>query len=127
MVQFTPQKQVRAEAWTTMAIEQEEIERRGLAIYQETISRLLPDSETSKTLVIDVNSEDYELDADEAAATKRLLARQPDACCWTLEILAVPKIRASWRMTFPDFRPPTSEDIEGMKEEFRREGWQLDD
>ena len=54
----------------------------GRAIYQEKILPTLGSDDSDKLVVIDVNSGEYEIDADDMAAVTRLLERCPDAYTW---------------------------------------------
>ena len=49
----------------------------GRAIYKEKILPLLKADDKGKVVVIDVNSGDYEIDYDDAAAMFRLIERRP--------------------------------------------------
>ena len=55
----------------------------GRAIYKEKILPLMKDEDNGKVVVIDVNSGDYEIDYDDAAALFNLLERRPDAFTWS--------------------------------------------
>ena len=55
----------------------------GRAIYKEKILPLLKADDKGKVVVIDVNSGDYEIDYDDAAAMFRLIERRPDAFTWS--------------------------------------------
>ena len=55
----------------------------GKAIYNEQILPLMRDEDKGKVVVIDVNSGDYEIDYDDAAALFNLLERHPDAFTWS--------------------------------------------
>lgn len=55
-----------------------EIARRGEEIYEREFRGKLEPAETGKFLVIDVDTGDYEMDADEVAALQRAMARNPD-------------------------------------------------
>jgi hypothetical protein len=61
----------------------EEIDRRGEALYKQSIR---PQVETAanigKLVIIDVETGDYEVDADGLAASDRLLARHPGAALY---------------------------------------------
>jgi len=61
---------------------QEEFARRGEEIYEKEISPRLEGEEPSKFVLIDIETGDYEVDADELAASDRLLARHPNAQVW---------------------------------------------
>ena len=64
-----------------MAI-QKEAAAAGRAIYNEKIRHKVEPTEKGKVVVIDVNSGDWEIDADDATALFRLLERRPDAFTW---------------------------------------------
>ena len=59
---------------------------RGQAIYDEKIRFGVEDSERGKFAVIDIYSEDYEIDTNHAAATRRLVARRPGVITYTVRI-----------------------------------------
>jgi hypothetical protein len=63
----------------------EEFARRGDAIYERILPVLVPGDE-GKTIAIDIETGEYEVDADESAAADRLIARIPDAQVWVREI-----------------------------------------
>ena len=56
-----------------------EIVARGKEIYQEQIQALVEPQEKGKFVVIDIESEDYEIDQEHMAATRRLKERRPDS------------------------------------------------
>ena len=56
-----------------------EIVARGKEIYQEQIQPLVEPQEKGKFVVIDIESEDYEIDPEHMAATRRLKERRPDS------------------------------------------------
>lgn len=87
-----------------MAIERKDadVQATGRNVYVTRILWKLPDGDKGKMVVIDVDSGDYEADADEAAARKRLLARRPHASTWTEEFQGPPAIRGGWRMAYPN-------------------------
>lgn len=64
-----------------------EIVRRGKAIYQEKLRALLDTPENfRKSVAIEPDSEDYEIDANLLAAVERLRERHPDKLSYTLRI-----------------------------------------
>ena len=66
-----------------MAINQKDAAAVGRAIYK---NKILPDmkaQDKGKVVVIDVNSGDYEIGYDDAAAMFTLLERRPDAFTWS--------------------------------------------
>lgn len=64
----------------------EEFARRGDSIYEQEILPHLRPEDDGKLLAIDIESGDYELDADEMAAGHRLLQRHPDAQTWMVRV-----------------------------------------
>ncbi len=59
---------------------------RGQSIYDEKIRHKVEDSERGKFAVIDVYSEDYEIDARHADASRRLVDRHPGAITYPVRI-----------------------------------------
>ena len=57
----------------------DEVCGRGERIYEERIKALVEPQENGRFIVIDIESGDYEIDADSLAAEDRLQARRPDA------------------------------------------------
>lgn len=70
---------------TTRKYAIEEFARRGDAIYKQLVSTFVP-SDDGKFVVIDIETGDYEIDADEVAASDRLLIRRPNAQSWLARI-----------------------------------------
>ncbi len=56
--------------------------QRGDAIYERAVVPRLTANDEGKFVVIDIESEAYEIDPDELAASDRLLANHPDAQVW---------------------------------------------
>ena len=54
----------------------------GRAIYNRDIRDKVEPAEIGKVVVIDVNTGDWEIDADDATALFRLLKRRPNAFTW---------------------------------------------
>ena len=63
-----------------------EIAVRGEALYREGIQQLVGTVKKGSFVVIDVESEDHEVDASDAAATRRLLDRRPDAMTYAVRV-----------------------------------------
>ena len=63
-----------------------EIAARGEAIYREQIRPMIQTAQKGSFVVIDVESGDYEIDAGDADATRRLLDRLPDAVTYGVRI-----------------------------------------
>jgi hypothetical protein len=59
-----------------------EFARRGDDIYDRVVAPRLNEEDLGKFVLIDIDSEDYEVDRDEIAASDRLLARKPGARVW---------------------------------------------
>ena len=57
----------------------EDAARRGEAIYARDIEPTITAADTGRYVAIDLDSEAWEMDADEDGADDRLLARMPDA------------------------------------------------
>lgn len=56
----------------------EEIVRRGEELYEERIRPLVEAEHHGKFLVVDIETGEYEIDADEVAAFQRAIARNPE-------------------------------------------------
>ena len=63
-----------------------EIAVRGEAIYRERIQQLVEPVKKGSFVVIDVETGDYEVDAGDAAATRRLLGRRPGAVTYGIRV-----------------------------------------
>jgi len=64
----------------------EDVARRGDEIYERVVLPLLSPADEGKYVLIDIETEDYEIDRDEIAASDRLLARHPDAQVWMRQV-----------------------------------------
>jgi hypothetical protein len=64
----------------------EEYARRGDAIYEGELRPLIEAGNEGKFVAIDIETGAYEIDADEIAASDRLLARVPEAQTWLRRI-----------------------------------------
>jgi hypothetical protein len=64
----------------------QDVESRGEEIYARDIRPKLEAGNHGKFVVIDIETGAYEVDEDDAAATKRLLAKRPDAVIYGLRI-----------------------------------------
>jgi hypothetical protein len=60
----------------------EEFARRGNEIYERDLKPRFSVEDDGKFVAIDIETGDYEIDADELAASDRLLARYPEAQIW---------------------------------------------
>ena len=63
-----------------------EVGELGEAIYREKIRNLVEPQERGKFVVIDVETGDYEIDANDATATRRLQERRPEAVIYGLRV-----------------------------------------
>lgn len=73
-------------ATTKRRYSKEEFARRGDAIYQKDVSPHLKADDEGKFAAIDIESAEYEVDADELTACDKLNARIPDAQIWLIRI-----------------------------------------
>ena len=64
----------------------EEFARRGDAIYEKEIRPLLKPEDEGKFAAIDIESEEFALDADELKACHKLRKRIPDAQIWMVRV-----------------------------------------
>lgn len=64
----------------------DEFARRGDAIYERKIGPAMKSERTGEFAAIDIESGEFEIDADELAASDRLLARMPAAQIWMRRI-----------------------------------------
>jgi hypothetical protein len=64
----------------------DEITERGQALYDRDIRDRLDASAQGKFLVLDIDTGEYEIDADERAALKRARGKRPDAALYLLRI-----------------------------------------
>ena len=64
----------------------DEFAQRGEEIYENRIRPCLEPRNDGKFVAIDIETGAYEIDADELAASDRLLARQPDAQIWIIRV-----------------------------------------
>lgn len=64
----------------------EEVESRGEEIYERQIRAHVEAGNKGKFVVIDIETGEYEVDEDDLRATKRALAKRPDAVLYGLRI-----------------------------------------
>ena len=64
----------------------QQIGQRGQALYDQTIKAQVEEANRGKFLILDVNTGDYEIDAEDLTASERLLARKPDAVLFGVRI-----------------------------------------
>lgn len=64
----------------------QEVESRGEAMYVQQIQDKVDPKHKGKFLVLDIETGDYEIDADDLVATQQLLATHPNAVIYGLRI-----------------------------------------
>lgn len=64
----------------------EEVSERGKEIYEKEIKEHVEPEENGKFVVIDIETGEYELDESDLAATKRALARRPEAVLYHIRV-----------------------------------------
>ena len=64
----------------------QQIGQRGHALYDQQIRAQVEQDHRGKFLILDVNTGDYEIDAEDLTASKRLLARRPDAVLFGVRV-----------------------------------------
>lgn len=64
----------------------DEISRRGLRLYEDRIRATVEPTRFGDYLVIDIQSGDYEVDADHLAASDRMMTRRPQGVLFALRI-----------------------------------------
>jgi len=64
----------------------QEVVSRGEDIYRERIRSLVEAGNKGKFVVIDIETGDFEVDEDDLQATKRALAKRPDAVLYGLRV-----------------------------------------
>ncbi len=64
----------------------EEFARRGEEIFERVVRPRVEGEDERKFVLIDIETEDFEVDTDEIAASDRLLARNPDGQVWVRRV-----------------------------------------
>ena len=64
----------------------QQIGQRGQALYYLTFKAQVEEGNRGKFLILDVNTGDYEIDAEDLTASERLLERRPDAVLFGVRI-----------------------------------------
>jgi hypothetical protein len=67
-------------------ISPQEVESRGEEIYERQLRRTVERGNHGKFIVVDIQTGQYEIDEDDAQATKRALAKSPEAVLYGLRI-----------------------------------------
>jgi hypothetical protein len=73
-------------ASTRRRYNKQEFARRGDDIYETTVRPNLKAEDEGKFVAIDIDTSEYEVDADELAACDRLRARVPEAQIWLVRV-----------------------------------------
>ena len=73
-------------AATRRRISKDEFARRGDSVYETTVRPLLKSQDDGKFVALDIETGEYELDADELRACDQLRARLPDAQIWMVRV-----------------------------------------
>jgi hypothetical protein len=79
----------------------EEVAQRGEAIYERQIRARVEPEHRGQFVVIDIETGDYELDADDLVATKRALAKRSEAVLYGLRIGSPAAYRLGGGVTVP--------------------------
>ena len=79
----------------------DEVAARGEAIYEQQIRAKVEAEHKGKFLVIDIETGDYQIDDDDLVATKRALAKRPEAVLYGLRIGYPAAYRLGGRFTVP--------------------------
>ena len=66
----------------TRRYSKEEFVRRGEEIFEQQIRSKVEGEDPRSFVLVDIETGDFEVDADEMAASSRLLARRPEAQVW---------------------------------------------
>jgi hypothetical protein len=64
----------------------QDVESRGEEIYEHQLRKNVELGNEGKFIVIDIETGDYEIDANDLLATKRALSKRPDAVLYGLRI-----------------------------------------
>ena len=64
----------------------EEFARRGQEIYDRVVRPILRPDDDYKFVAIDIETGEYEIDADDYTASKRLRDRVPDSQTWMMRV-----------------------------------------
>ena len=78
-----------------------DIASKGQAIYEEKIRPLVDPAEKGKLVVIDVDSGDYEIDSNHAAAVGRLNARHSGVITFTVRVGYSAAFKTGFRLRAP--------------------------
>ena len=64
----------------------QEVESRGEAVFEQHIRHKVDATQKGKFVVLDIETGDYEIDRDDLQATKRALAKRPNAVLYGLRV-----------------------------------------
>jgi hypothetical protein len=62
--------------------ESKEYARRGKEVFERCVRPTLRSEDENRFIAIDIETDDFEIDEDDFAASERLLIRRPDAQIW---------------------------------------------
>ena len=81
----------------------EEIARRGEALYEQAIREKVEEGNRGSFLVVDIETGEYEVDKDDMKATERALARRPDPVLYITRIghVAATRLGSRFRVSGP--------------------------
>jgi hypothetical protein len=79
----------------------EEVAARGEALYEQRIRPHVEATYQGQFVVVDIETGDYEIDADDLTATKRALAKRPDAVLYGVRIGSPTAYRLGGRFATP--------------------------
>lgn len=71
---------------TTSSGQSKEFARRGGEIYEQSIRQIVEKDRNGEFVAIDIDSGAWEIDADDYAATERLLVTNPKARIWLVRV-----------------------------------------
>ncbi len=86
----------------------EEVGRRGQALYDRKIRDKVEEKHHGQFLVLDIGTGEYEIDDSDLVASKRALAKNPDAVLYGVRVGFPAAYRLGLGATDPIHRPRTS-------------------
>lgn len=95
----------------------EEVAARGEAIYAEQLRGQVEADNKGKFLVLDIETGDYEIDADDAQASLRMLSKRPEAVLYGLRIGHRAAYRMGWRFRYTEDRKAREAYAEALMKE----------
>jgi hypothetical protein len=95
----------------TSSLTLDQIVKRGQEIYDQQIRAMVEPEHNGKLLVINVETGEYEMDADAVAAAKRAKARFPDAPLFTVRVGHATAYRLGSRSAVHSSECPSSTEV----------------